>query len=73
MGRKGNYWDNAVAEIFFRTLKSELIYQHRYDSREQAKAAVLEYIEVYYNRQRKHSSNNYVSPYNYEQKWPETA
>jgi putative transposase len=50
MSRKGNCWDNAVAESFFRTLKSELIYQHRYDSREQAKAAISEYIELYYNR-----------------------
>jgi transposase InsO family protein len=73
MSRKGNCWDNAVAESFFRTLKSELIYQHRYDSREQAKAAIFEYIEVYYNRQRKHSSNDYMSPYNYEQKWLEAA
>jgi putative transposase len=64
MSRKGNCWDNAVAESFFRTLKSELIYQHRYDSREQAKAAIFEYIEVYYNRQRKHSSDDYMSPNN---------
>jgi len=58
MSRKGNCWDNAVAESFFRTLKSESIYQHRYVSLEQAKAAIFEYIEVYYNRQRKHASND---------------
>lgn len=73
MSRKGNCWDNAVAESFFRTLKSELIYQHGYDSREQAKAAIFEYIEVYYNRQRKHSTNDYLSPQDYEQKWLKTA
>ena len=73
MSRKGNCWDNSVAESFFRTLKSELIYQHRYDSREQAKTAIFEYIEVYYNRQRKHSTNDYLSPHDYEQKWLKAA
>ena len=73
MSRKGNCWDNSVAESFFRTLKSELIYQHRYDSRESAKAAIFEYIEVYYNRQRKHSTNDYLSPHDYEQKWSKAA
>jgi transposase InsO family protein len=62
-----------MAESFFRTLKSEFICQHRYDSREQAKAAIFEYIEVYYNRQRKHSTNDYMSHYNYEQKWLEAT
>jgi putative transposase len=73
MSRKGNCWDNSVAESFFRTLKSELIYQHRYDSRAQATAAIFEYIEVYYNRQRKHSTNDYLSPHDYEQKWLRAA
>lgn len=73
MSRKGNCWDNSVAESFFGTLKSELIYQHKYESRAQAKAAIFEYIEVYYNRQRKHSTNGYLSPLNYEQKWLNAA
>ena len=73
MSRKGNCWDNSVAESFFGTLKSELIYQHKYESRAQAKTAIFEYIEVYYNRQRKHSTNGYLSPLNYEQKWLNAA
>lgn len=73
MSRKGNCWDNSVAESFFRTLKSELIYQQKYESRAQAKGAIFEYIEVYYNRLRKHSTNGYLSPFNYEQKWLDAA
>ncbi len=67
MSRAGDCWDNAVAESFFKTLKSELIYLHRYETRSAAKQAIFEYIAVYYNRQRKHSRNNYQSPIDYEQ------
>ncbi|MFC6096442.1 IS3 family transposase [Flavobacterium qiangtangense] len=54
MSRKANCWDNAVAESFFKTLKAELIYQHKFTTIEEAKLAVLEYIEVWYNRKRLH-------------------
>jgi transposase InsO family protein len=67
MSRKGNCWDNAVAESFFHTLKTELIYVEEYDTHEQAQTAVFEYIEVFYNRQRCHSANGYLAPLLYEQ------
>ena len=67
MSRKGNCWDNAVAESFFHTLKTELIYLEDYDTHEAAQAAVFEYIEVFYNRQRCHSANGYLAPLLYEQ------
>ena len=67
MSRKGNCWDNAVAESFFHTLKIELIYMEDFDTHEQAQTAVFEYIEVFYNRQRCHSANGYLAPLAYEQ------
>jgi len=67
MSRKGNCWDNAVAESFFRTLKTELIYLEDFDTHEQAQMAVFEYVEVFYNRQRCHSANGYLAPLLYEQ------
>jgi putative transposase len=67
MSRKGNCWDNAVAESFFHTLKTELIYLEDYDTYEHAQTAVFEYIEVFYNRQRCHSANGYLAPLAYEQ------
>lgn len=66
MSRKGNCWDNAVAESFFHTLKIELIHQHRFATREEAKRAIFDYIEVFYNRQRFHSTNDYWSPVDFE-------
>jgi len=66
MSRKGNCWDNAVAESFFRTLKVELVYQTRYRTREDAKRSIFEYIEIYYNRKRVHSANGYRSPHEHE-------
>ena len=66
MSRKGNCWDNAVAESFFHTLKTELVYPLRYKSREEARNSIFQYIEVYYNRVRKHSSNGYLSPVIFE-------
>jgi putative transposase len=67
MSRQGNCWDNAVAESFFHTLKTELIYLEDFDTHEQAQTAVFEYIEVFYNRQRCHSTNGYLAPLAYEQ------
>jgi len=66
MSRKGNCWDNAVSESFFHTLKTELIHHENYQTREAAKKSVFEYIEVFYNRQRLHSKNGYVSPAGFE-------
>jgi transposase InsO family protein len=66
MSRKGNCWDNAVAESFFHTLKTELVYHEIYETRAQANQSIFEYIEVYYNRQRSHSANNYLSPVEFE-------
>ena len=67
MSRKGNCWDNAVAESFFHTLKTELISLEDFDTHEQAQTVVFEYIEVFYNRQRCHSANGYLAPLAYEQ------
>lgn len=66
MSRKGNCWDNAVMESFFHTLKTELVNHRRYRLRSQAKRDIFDYIEVFYNRQRAHSSIGYVSPEFYE-------
>ncbi|WP_245539521.1 IS3 family transposase [Thiomicrorhabdus arctica] len=66
MSRKGECHDNAVAESFFSTLKSELVYQTTYQTREEAKSSIFEYIEVFYNKVRRHSYLNYESPKNYE-------
>jgi len=62
MSRKGNCWDNAVAESFFHTLKTELVYHEIYETKSQANQSIFEYIEVFYNRQRSHSANNNLSP-----------
>jgi transposase InsO family protein len=56
MSRKGNCWDNAVAESFFKTLKVELIYRNRYKSKEEAALSIFEWIETWYNRNRRHSA-----------------
>lgn len=66
MSRKGNCYDNAVMESFFATLKQELVYQREYASRQQAKQDIFEYIEVFYNRRRRHSALGYVSPQEFE-------
>jgi putative transposase len=60
--RPGRCLDNAVAESFFHTLKTELVYQHRYRTREEARLAIFEYIAAFYNRTRRHSTNKYRSP-----------
>lgn len=66
MSRKGNCWDNAVVESFFRTLKVERVYHRRYLTREEAKQDVFQWIEVFYNRQRRHSTLGYRSPAEFE-------
>ena len=66
MSRKGNCWDNAVSESFFHTLKTELVHHRHYQTRAEAKQEIFEYIEVFYNRERLHSANNYWSPVDYE-------
>ena len=66
MSRKGDCWDNAPMESWFHTLKSELINHRDYRTRTQAKADIFEYIEVFYNRYRRHSALGYKSPANYE-------
>ncbi len=66
MSRKGNCWDNAVAESFFSTLKTELVHRHTWKTRAELRAAVFEYIEVFYNRKRIHSSIGYKSPAQFE-------
>jgi len=73
MSRKGNCWDNAVAESFFATLKTELVYKSNWATRLQARAAIFEYIEVFYNRSRLHSSLGYVTPAAFEQQYLETT
>ena len=67
MSRVGDCWDNAVAESFFATLKRELADDADWHTRDDARTAVFEYIEVWYNRQRRHSSLGYLSPVAYEQ------
>lgn len=67
MSRKGNCWDNAVAESFFHTLKTGLINHKQYQTREEAEQEIFEYIEEFYNRKRLHSTNDYWSPVDYEE------
>jgi len=68
MSRKGNCWDNAVAESFFATLELELILNHRWATRDEARRAIFRYIETWYNRERRHSTLDYVSPAAYEER-----
>jgi transposase InsO family protein len=62
MSRRGNCYDNAVTESFFSSLKNELVNHCSFKTREEARTAVFEYIEVFYNRQRRHQALDYVSP-----------
>jgi transposase InsO family protein len=73
MSRKGNCWDNAVAESFFGTLKSELIYRKTFKTRKEAEMSIFEYIEIFYNKTRLHSSLGYVSPCEFEEKGRKAA
>ena len=67
MSGKGCCWDNAVAESFFHTLKTECVYLEDFESREHACDSVFDYVEVFYNRRRRHSSVGYLAPLVYEQ------
>jgi transposase InsO family protein len=66
MSRRGDCWDNAPMESFFASLKKELVHHEDYRTREEAQASIFEYIEVFYNRQRRHSKLGYKSPAEYE-------
>ena len=66
MSGKGSPHDNAVAESFFSNLKNELVHHVIFDNREQARAAIFDYIEVFYNRQRIHQTLDFVSPADFE-------
>ena len=69
MSRKGECLDNAVAESFFGSLKNELVYHEDYKTRAEARQSIFEYIEVFYNRKRRHAFLNYMSPVEYEKKY----
>ena len=65
MSRKGNCWNNAPMEAFWGKLKCECLYGSHYKTREEARAAVFEYIEIFYNRERIHASNGFKTPNEY--------
>ena len=67
MSRRANCWDNAVAESFFKTLKVECVYDYKFENQQTASATVFEYIEIWYNRKRLHSSLGYRTPAQMEQ------
>jgi len=67
MSRRGNCWDNAVSESFFATLKLDLIFRRTFRTRREARQAIFNYIEVFYNRQRRHSYLGYLSPAEFEE------
>jgi transposase InsO family protein len=69
MSSTGNCYDNAVAESFFHTLKLAVVHRQHYSTRDLAMRAIFEYIEVFYNRRRMHSTLNYLSPEEFEIKW----
>ena len=66
MSRRGNCWDNAPAESFFASLKKELVHREDYATRDQARASIFEYVGVFYNRARRHSTLGYLTPAEYE-------
>ena len=69
MSRKGNCWDNAVAESFFHSIKTQMIHHCKFQNVKETEQALFNYIEVYYNRRRRHSTNGYKSPAQYEMEW----
>jgi putative transposase len=71
MSRKGNCWDNAVAESFFGSLKKERVYSKSYKTRSQAKSDIVDYIEMFYNSFRRHSHLGYISPREFLRNWHE--
>lgn len=66
MSRRGNCWDNACMESFFRSLKTEWVYGKKYSNREEAAQDIFKYIEIFYNRQRRHASLDYLTPVEFE-------
>ena len=70
MSRRGNCWDNAVAESFFGSLKTELDSDGPFQTREQARREIFEYLEIFYNGIRRHSTLDYMSPREFEQRRP---
>ena len=69
MSRRANCWDNAVAESFFGTLKTELIHTKIFSDQAEAKTIIAEWIEVFYNRKRLHSTIGFLSPVEFEDKY----
>ena len=69
MSRRGNCWDNAVTESFFHTLKGHVVHGSVFSTRKEANAVLFDYIEIYYNRIRRHSANGWLSPEAFEQKY----
>jgi transposase InsO family protein len=68
MSKKGDCWDNAVAESFIHTLKVECVHRNKFKTRNEAKIKIFEYVEMYYNRKRAHSTLGYLSPFEYERR-----
>jgi putative transposase len=66
MSRKGNCWDNAVAESFFKILKAECVYQNKLETKQQAALQIFQYMEIWYNRKRLNSALEYLSPSEFE-------
>jgi transposase InsO family protein len=73
MSRRGDCWDNAVAESFFATLKDELVHDAVWATRAAARTALFEYLELFYNAQRRHSALGYLSPRAFERRWDHAA
>lgn len=69
MSKKGDCWDNAVAESFIHTLKVELVHRIKFMTQEEAKRRIFEYVEMYYNTKRAHSTLGYLSPVEYEKRF----
>ena len=69
MSGKGNCYDNAPSESFFGTIKTEMVYFERFRTRAEAKSLIFDYVEVFYNRQRRHSAIGYLSPLEFERRW----
>ena len=69
MSRKGDCWDNAVAESFFGSLKTERVFFTNYKTREEARRDIVDYIEMFYNSKRRHSYLGYLSPKVFEERW----
>ena len=69
MSRNGNCWDNAPTESFFNSLKNERVHGTRYDTHDAARADLFDYIEIFYNRSRRHSTLGYQSPIQFMQHW----